>query len=78
MSNTKVGKSREFHVKLETWRKRLLMKESREDPRTKVLEMVEEGLIDKDLLILMCLKFMSWDDVYEMCEKNDIDLNCLK
>jgi len=38
----------------------------------KVLEMVEDGILDKDLLILACLKYMSEDDVAEMARMNEM------
>jgi hypothetical protein len=37
----------------------------------KLLELVEEGLLDKDTVIMACLKFMSEDDVEEMCHSNE-------
>ena len=41
----------------------------------KVLEMIDEcGLNAKDVA-LMCLKWMSEDDVQAMCEANEIDLD---
>ena len=40
----------------------------------KILEMIDEcGLNAKDVA-LMCLKWMSEDDVKEMCKANDINL----
>lgn len=36
----------------------------------KVLEAVEEGLLDRDTVIMACLKFMSEDQVRDMCEAN--------
>lgn len=41
----------------------------------KVLEMVDEGLLNPRDVLLMCLKYMSDDDVKEMCKANEIDLN---
>ena len=38
----------------------------------KILEMVEEGLIDKDYLILACLKYMSEDSVADMARINEL------
>ena len=35
-----------------------------------VLEMVEEGVLDKDTVILACLKYMSDRDVRDMAEVN--------
>lgn len=40
----------------------------------KLLEMVDEGLIDKDALIVACLKWMSEDDVREMAKANELIL----
>jgi len=36
----------------------------------KIYEAVEEEWLDKDLVINACLRYMSEDDVKEMCEKN--------
>lgn len=36
----------------------------------KLLEMIEEGLLDKDQVIMACVKFMSEDDVRGMMEAN--------
>ena len=38
----------------------------------KILEAVEEGILSKDLIINACLKYMSEDDVKDLCR-----LNCL-
>jgi hypothetical protein len=37
----------------------------------KVLEMVEEGLLDRDTVIMACLKYMSEDDVADMARANE-------
>lgn len=37
----------------------------------KLLEMVEEGLLDKDTVIMACVKYMSEDDVRDMMEANE-------
>ena len=41
----------------------------------KLLEMIEEGLLDKDMVIMACLKFMSEDDVEDMCHANEFFLS---
>ncbi len=41
----------------------------------RVLEMIEEGLLDPKQVVLMCLKWMSEDEVKEMCKANEIDLD---
>lgn len=40
----------------------------------KFLEMVEEGLLDSVEAVRMCAKWMSEDDVKEMCKANEINL----
>lgn len=37
----------------------------------KLLERVEEGVLDRDAVILACVKWMSEDDVAEMCRINE-------
>ena len=37
----------------------------------KLLEMVEEGVLDRDNVIMACVKYMSEDDVADMCHIND-------
>jgi|TARA_B110000211_G_scaffold210660_1_gene248916 hypothetical protein len=41
----------------------------------KVLEMVEEGILDKDMVIMSCLKYMSEDDVADMAQMNEFFIN---
>ena len=38
---------------------------------TKILEMVEEGILDRDTVIMACLKYMSEDDVADMAHVNE-------
>ena len=42
------------------------------DNRDKALEMIEEGLVTADHLLLCCLKYMSNDDVYDMLDCNEL------
>lgn len=37
----------------------------------KLLEMIEEGLLDKDTVIMACVKYMSEDEVKDMMESNE-------
>lgn len=37
----------------------------------KLLEMIEEDLLDKDSVIMACVKYMSEDAVKDMMESND-------
>jgi|TARA_R110000765_G_scaffold72430_1_gene140616 hypothetical protein len=41
----------------------------------RVLEMVEEGVLDKDTVIMSCLKYMSEDDVADMAYCNEFFYN---
>lgn len=36
-----------------------------------LLEMIEEGLLDKDTVIMACVKYMSEDDVADMMHANE-------
>ena len=36
-----------------------------------LLEMIEEGLLDRDTVIMACLKYMSEDDVRDMMHANE-------
>lgn len=38
----------------------------------RLLEMVENGSIDSKDVVMMCVKFMSEDDVDEMCRINEV------
>jgi len=38
---------------------------------TKLLDMIDEGLIDRDMVIMACVKYMSEDDVADMCHINE-------
>jgi hypothetical protein len=38
---------------------------------TKILEMIEDGILDKDQVIMAALKYMSEDDVADMAHAND-------
>ena len=40
----------------------------------KLLEYIEEGAIDKDFVIIACLKYMSEDDVKDMIRVNQIQI----
>ena len=38
----------------------------------KLLEMIEEDLIDPKEVVMMCLKWMSEEEVTQMCKENDV------
>lgn len=44
------------------------------DATNKILEMIDEGLLNAKTVALACLKYMSEDDVKAMCEANEINL----
>jgi hypothetical protein len=46
------------------------------DPRSKTLELVETGILDKDTLISALLTYMSWDEVSD-CISSNFDINLL-
>lgn len=37
----------------------------------KLLEMIDEGILDRDSVIMACVKYMSEDDVRDMMESNE-------
>ena len=41
----------------------------------KILEMVEQGILDRDTVIMSCLKYMSEDDVADMVHSNEFFIN---
>ena len=43
----------------------------------RLLELIEEGVLDKDYVIMSCVKFMSEYDVKDMCHLSDIPLERL-
>lgn len=53
------------------WRHDLIHHETRKSTN-RLLEMVENGSIDPKAVVMMCVKFMSEDDVTEMCRINEV------
>lgn len=53
------------------WRDDLIRSNPRE-ATNKILEMVDEGLLNPRDVLLMALKWMSEDDVKEMAEANEL------
>lgn len=41
----------------------------------RILELVEEGMLDRDAVIMACLKYMSEDDVADMAHANEFFLD---
>ena len=48
------------------------IQESARQYTNKLLEMIENGLLDKDQVILACVKYMSEDDVEDMMHTNEM------
>jgi len=40
----------------------------------KLLQMIDDGLVSQDYVITAALKYMSEDEVRDMCHANDIEL----
>ena len=38
----------------------------------KLIELIEENILDPKDVVIMCLKYMSEDDVEDMCKSNEI------
>ena len=51
-------------IKNETWQVRKVTNQ--------ILEMVEDGVLDKDAVIMACLKYMSEDEVADMARINEL------
>lgn len=41
----------------------------------RLLEMIEEGLLDRDTVIMACVKYMSESDVADMMHINEFNLD---
>ena len=44
----------------------------RKDPRDFALGLVEEGMVSPQLLLEACLSYMSWDEVRDMLDLNEL------
>src|SRR5690349_3286841 len=49
------------------------MKTSTREKTNKLLEMIEEGMLDRDTVIMACVKYMSEDDVADMMHINEFE-----
>ena len=47
------------------------------DARERLCEAVQEGLLDPDMFVIMVAKWMTNDDIIEMCDANEINLKSL-
>jgi len=50
----------------------MYIEEYHTDNRDKAINMVEEGRVSADHLLLCCLIYMSNDDVYDMLDANEL------
>ena len=41
---------------------------------SRLLELIEDGMLDRDTVIMACVKYMSEDDVKDMMESNEFIL----
>lgn len=62
-----------MHYIHKSWRNDLVCPNSN-NATNKVLEMVDEGLLNSRDVLLMALKWMGEDNVAQMCEANEIEL----
>ena len=51
--------------------------EVKRDARERLCEAVQEGLLDPDMFVTMVAKWMTNDDIIEMCDANEINLKSL-
>ena len=42
--------------------------------RERLLEATQEGLLDPQTVVEMCARWMTSDDIYEMCTANEVNL----
>jgi len=42
--------------------------------RDRLLEATEDGMLDPQFVIRMCARWLTSDEVYEMCDANEINL----
>ena len=42
---------------------------------SKLLDLIEDGMLDRDTVIMACVKYMSEDDVQDMMEMNEFILD---
>lgn len=62
-----------MNPRLKYWREDLIRPDTR-SATNKVLEMVDNGILNPRDALLMALKWMSEDEVKEMCKANEINL----
>lgn len=56
------------------WAKHICETMNTRKATNRLLEMISEGTLDPNEVVMMCVKWMSEDDVKAMCEANEINL----
>ena len=44
------------------------------DARDRLVEATEDGLLDPQTVVMMCAKWMTSDEIYDMCDANELNL----
>ena len=44
------------------------------DARDRLVEATEDGLLDPQMVVMMCAKWMTSDEIYDMCDANELNL----
>ena len=42
--------------------------------RDRLLEATQDGLLDPQVVVEMCARWMTSDEIYEMCDHNEVNL----
>ena len=51
--------------------------EIKRDARERLCEAIQDGHLDPDMFVVMVAKWMTNDDIVEMCDANEINLKSL-
>ena len=44
------------------------------DARDRLVEATEDGLLAPQMVVMMCAKWMTSDEIYDMCDANELNL----
>ena len=47
---------------------------SNRDARDRLVEATEDGLLDPQMVVMMVAKWMTSDEIYDMCDANELNL----
>ena len=42
--------------------------------RDRLLEATQDGLLDPQVVVEMCARWMTSDEIYDMCDQNEVNL----